>query len=187
MTVKLLPRRINLQDEDFRRLARSIAKMRRKHKFAVTAWVFLPDHWHAIIYPSHPLSISVVLKAVKVSSMISINVARGTGGELWQGRFFDRALCTVKEYHETVEYIHLNPVRRGLVEEPRTGNGPASMSTPIGAQRSRSGDAGWPSTVSACQPTRARPYEKPQTLGSRSALLAYRRRVGRSECAVHRN
>jgi putative transposase len=115
VTVKLLPRRIILQDEDFRRLARSIAKMRRKHGFALTAWVFLPDHWHAIIYPSHPLSISVVLKAVKISSMISINVARGTDGELWQGRFFDRALRTVQEYNETVEYIHLNPARRGLV------------------------------------------------------------------------
>ncbi len=33
-----------------------------------------------------------------------------------QGRFFDRALRTVKEYNETVEYIHLNPVTAGLVE-----------------------------------------------------------------------
>ncbi|HEV2424199.1 MAG TPA: hypothetical protein VGZ29_05170, partial [Terriglobia bacterium] len=54
--------------------------------------------------------------AVKASSMISINVARGTRGEVWQGRFFDRALRTVKEYNETVEYIHVNPVRRGLVQ-----------------------------------------------------------------------
>jgi putative transposase len=115
VTVRLLPRRITLQDDDFRLLARSLARMRRKHGFVLTAWVFLPDHWHAIIYPPHPLSISVVFKAVKVSSMIAINVARGTGGELWQGRFFDRALRTVKEYNETVEYIHLNPVRRGLV------------------------------------------------------------------------
>ena len=30
-------------------------------------------------------------------------------------RFFDRALRTVKEYNEKVEYIHLNPVRAGLV------------------------------------------------------------------------
>jgi len=30
---------------------------------------------------------------------------------LWQGRFFDRALRTVKEY------IHLNPVRAGLVSK----------------------------------------------------------------------
>jgi len=40
---------------------------------------------------------------------------RREGGELWQDRFFDHALRTVKEYNERVEYIHLNPVRRGLV------------------------------------------------------------------------
>jgi hypothetical protein len=59
-----------------------------------------------------------------VSSMISINLGRGESGEVWQGRFpstrlragFDRALRTVKEYHETVEYVHLNPVRRALVK-----------------------------------------------------------------------
>ena len=116
VTVRLLTKRARLQDRDFKLLALSIARMRSKHGFALTAWVFLPDHWHAIIYPSYPLSISVVFKAVKVSSMISINVARGTRGEVWQGRFFDRALRTVKEYNEAVEYTHLNPVRRGLVK-----------------------------------------------------------------------
>ena len=40
--------------------------MRRKHGFAITAWVFLPDHWHAIIYPPYPLTISTVFKALKV-------------------------------------------------------------------------------------------------------------------------
>ena len=51
-----------------------------------------------------------------MSSTIAINVGRQEGGDLWQGRFFDRALRTVKEYLETVEYIHLNPVRLGLVK-----------------------------------------------------------------------
>jgi putative transposase len=115
VTVNLLKLRTRLQEHDYERLARSVTKMRAKHGFVLTAWVFLPDHWHAIIYPPHPLPISTVLKAVKVSAMISINLGREETGELWQGRFFDRALRTVKEYHETVEYIHLNPVRRGLV------------------------------------------------------------------------
>ena len=39
-------------------------------------------------------------------------------GILWQGRFFDRAMRTAKEYYETVEYIHLNPVKAGLVSRP---------------------------------------------------------------------
>ena len=116
VTVDLLKLRTRLQEQDYQRLARSLAKMREKHSFLLTAWVFLPDHWHAIIYPPYPLTISTVLKAIKVGSMISINVGRGERGELWQGRFFDRALRTVKEYHETVEYIHLNPVRRGLAK-----------------------------------------------------------------------
>jgi putative transposase len=59
------------------------------------------------------------MKALKLSSMILINRRRGEAAELWQGRFFDRALRTVKEYHEKVEYLHLNPVRRGLVLRPQ--------------------------------------------------------------------
>jgi len=114
VTVKLLPSRADLEDPDYERLAGSLTRMRRKHGFAITAWVFLPDHWHAIIYPPYPLTISTVFKAVKVSSMIGINVRRRERGEVWQGRFFDHALRTVREYHGTVEYIHLNPVRRGL-------------------------------------------------------------------------
>ncbi len=38
--------------------------------------------------------------------------------QLWQPRFFYRALRTVKEYNEKVEYIHLNPVRAGLASRP---------------------------------------------------------------------
>jgi len=115
VTVDLLGSRATLQEADYARLALSLARMRQKHGFLLTAWVFLPDHWHAIICPPYPLTISRVFQAVKVSSMISINHGRGEAGELWQGRFFDRALRTVKEYVETVEYIHMNPVRRGLV------------------------------------------------------------------------
>ncbi len=87
---------------------------------------FLPDHWHAIIYPRYPVSISRAMSAVKVSSMIAINHGWQGEGELWQERFpslgsgqaFDQALRTVKDCWGTVEYIHSNPVRRGLVERP---------------------------------------------------------------------
>ena len=50
--------------------------------------------------------------------MIAVNRGRREAGELWQGCFFDHALRTVQEYLETVGYIHLNPVRRGLVKLP---------------------------------------------------------------------
>jgi len=53
--------------------------------------------------PRYPATISQVIKCVKQSSMTGINQRRGTGGQLWQPRFFDRALRTVQEYDEKVE------------------------------------------------------------------------------------
>jgi len=77
--------------------------------------VFLPDHWHAICAPQYPLTISEVVKSIKNSSATLINRGGAASGELWQGRFFDRTLRTVKEYNEKVEYVHLDPVKAGLV------------------------------------------------------------------------
>ena len=95
-----------------------IRERREEHGFLLTAWVFLPDHLHAIIYPPFPLTISRVLESIKVGATLRINRWRGERGMLLQGCFFDRAVRTVREYHEKVEYIHLNPVKAGLVQRP---------------------------------------------------------------------
>jgi REP element-mobilizing transposase RayT len=113
--VRLLQRRSELREADFRCLALARRRGRVLHPFFLTAWVFFPDHWHVICALVYPLTISRVMKSIKISSMILINRQRHASGELWQSRFFDRALRTVKEYNEKVEYIHLNPVKAGLV------------------------------------------------------------------------
>jgi len=118
VTCNLLRTRAVLNEDDFEILARVMQARREEHGFLLTAWVFLPDHWHAILGPRYLKGISLVMESVKVSSTRQINAERGDLGRLWQGRFFDRALRTVKEYQETVEYIHLNPLRRGLVKRP---------------------------------------------------------------------
>jgi putative transposase len=118
VTCKVLPGRGRLSEAEFALLAGSIQWRRRQHHFLLTAWVLLPDHWHAIVMPPYPSTISSVMESLKVSSNRQINQLRGDSGILWQGRFFDRVLRTVKEYHEKVEYIHLNPVKRGLATKP---------------------------------------------------------------------
>jgi putative transposase len=119
ITVRLLNRRIKLAEPDFALLARAFNRARALHSFYLTAWDFLPDHWHCICAPVYPATISLAMKSVKESSMRAINRRRGAQGELWQPRFFDRALRTVKEYNEKVEYIHMNPVRARLVSRPQ--------------------------------------------------------------------
>ena len=68
---------------------------------------------------------SRAMESIKVSGTRFINAGRGERGVLLQGRFFDRALRTVKEYNEKVAYIHWNPVKAGLVNGPRLGSGRA--------------------------------------------------------------
>ena len=118
VTCRLLPRRGKLQGSEFERLARVLRERREEYHFLLTAWVFLPDHWHAIIFPPYPLTISRAMESIKLGSTHRINSGRRESGVLWQPRFFDRAVRTVQEYYEKVEYIHLNPVRAGLVERP---------------------------------------------------------------------
>ena len=118
VSCRLLRSRQELSESEFDCLAQVIRARRKRHGFLLTAWVFLHDHWHAIFYPHSPLTVSDVMETIKVSSTRQINRGRGESGPLWQGRFFDRALRTVKEYHETIEYIHWNPVKADLVVRP---------------------------------------------------------------------
>jgi len=118
ISVRLLGRREKLTESDFALLARSFNRGRCLQPFYLTAWVFLPDHWHCLCAPVYRVTISLAMKSVKQSSMRAVNRRRGSEGELWQPRFFDRAVRTVKEYNEKVEYIHLNPVRAGMVSRP---------------------------------------------------------------------
>jgi putative transposase len=133
VTVRLLKRRRKLDDADFQCLALAICRARAGHPFFLTAWVFLPDHWHAICAPQYPLTISEVMKSIKNSSTTLINRGRAASGELWQGRFFDHALRTVKGYNGKVEYIHLNPVGpvRGMAQGSGIGSPLATDHSPL--------------------------------------------------------
>ncbi len=104
LTVKLLPKRRPLDGLQFALLARCLGAARSRQRFRLTAWVFFPDHWHAILFPSYPLTISAAMKSIKLSSTNWLGHCRREAGELWQGRFFDHALRTVKDYMHTVEY-----------------------------------------------------------------------------------
>ncbi len=118
VTCRLLAKRHVLSQVEFACLARVVHERRQEHGFLLTAWVFLPDHWHAILFPRHPLTISEVMESIKVSSRRRINRGPKESGGLWQGRFFDRAVRTVQEYQEKVKYIHENPLKAGPVTRP---------------------------------------------------------------------
>lgn len=87
ITCRLLPGRRILSEAEFACLARVIHERRVEHGFSLTAWVFLPDHWHAIFYPAFPLAISRVMEAIKDGASKRINRARcEVGNSFVRGR-----------------------------------------------------------------------------------------------------
>jgi REP element-mobilizing transposase RayT len=87
LTVKLLPKRRLPDKSRFALLARCLSVVRARRQFRLAARVLLPDHWHVILFPRHPFTISDAMKSIKLSSINSLSRHRGEAGELWQGRF----------------------------------------------------------------------------------------------------
>ena len=107
-----------------------------KYNIDVWAYVFMPEHVHLLIYPREEnYSISTILKSMKqATSQAYIHWCRenrpenltmmATGEDhpmhrFWQkGGGYDRNFWNPKEIRKLIDYIHMNPVRRGLVENP---------------------------------------------------------------------
>jgi REP element-mobilizing transposase RayT len=66
VTCNLRHTRTWLEDRDFEILARVIDARRQAHGFLLTAWVFLPDHWHAVIGLAYPKTISLAMESIRV-------------------------------------------------------------------------------------------------------------------------
>ncbi len=94
---------------------------RERHKFLFCGYVLMPNHGHALIWPRPPQPISDALPDVKKVSAQRLHRARRTHGRFWQHQFWDRFVRNAKEFRERLDYMHMNPVRRGLVKRPQDG------------------------------------------------------------------
>ncbi|MGH9453290.1 MAG: REP-associated tyrosine transposase [Terriglobia bacterium] len=96
----------------------SIEESRRRLGFALCVYVLMPDHWHGLLWPSGTLTISRVIQQIKYLSARRINRSRRTRGSLWQHQFWDRFVRHGREFSQRLEYMNMNPVRKGLVAKP---------------------------------------------------------------------
>jgi putative transposase len=46
-------------------------------------------------------------------------------GSRWQHQFWDRFVRHAREFTEWLEYMHMNPVRRGVIEKPEQWRWPS--------------------------------------------------------------
>lgn len=116
----------------------SILQAKSQPKFALWAYVVMPDHAHLIVYPlTAEYDIALFLKSTKQSAarkakhylqknngvwLKKLTTARGNREvfRFWQaGPGYDRNIKSDDELFEKIDYIHTNPFRKGLVADPQ--------------------------------------------------------------------
>jgi REP element-mobilizing transposase RayT len=118
VNVNLRPRIRRFGDSEYPVIIKVLEESRRRLGFLLCGYVLMPDHWHALIWPQYPRLISQVLHDVKKITTLRLHALRGHKGPLWQHQFWDRFVRHEREFKERLEYMHMNPVRKGLVKRP---------------------------------------------------------------------
>jgi putative transposase len=99
-------------------MAETLSCVRRRVNVAICGYCLMPDHWHAILFPEEPATISNVMLRIKTAFAQRLRKARPGTQPVWQARFYDHILRTGLEFDEALAYMHENPVKRGLAENP---------------------------------------------------------------------
>lgn len=107
-----------LCDAEFASILASFEESHRRLGFLLCGYVLMPDHWHGLLWPHYPLTISRLVQDIKYVSSRRVNRQRGSAGQLWQHQFWDRFVRHAKEFGQRLDYMHFNPVRRGLAAKP---------------------------------------------------------------------
>lgn len=81
----------------------------------VYAWALLPNHFHLLVR-SGPHPLPSAMRKVMTGYAVSYNLRRNRHGHVFQNRY-KSIVCEEEPYLlELVRYIHLNPLRAGLVK-----------------------------------------------------------------------
>ena len=129
--------------ERFRRgFVETLARVRQEKKFLLIGWVLMPDHFHLLIKPEPAESTPLILKQLKEEMATYIlkvlrehqqypwcrkmlarlrlppTVHDESHYRVWQRRFYPFNVYREKKRLEKLNYMHNNPVQRGLVSSP---------------------------------------------------------------------
>ena len=106
-----------------------LERMRQRFQMRVYGYVVMPEHVHLLLSEPENGILSDAIHFLKLSSskrsrsQVSAqkkgaNLGHEVLGPFWQKRYYDRNVRDNREFIAALKYIHRNPVKRGLVEQP---------------------------------------------------------------------
>src|SRR5579863_5177575 len=109
--------------------------VRTRYRFLLVGYVVMPEHIHLLISEPKIGTPSTAMQVLKqrVSRLLRRKVRRRIPNQLalwqdapvkelrsfWQRRFYDFNVWSRKKHIEKLHYMHMNPVKRGLVSAPQ--------------------------------------------------------------------
>jgi len=84
-----------------------------RYKFDILGYVIMPDHIHLLLTEPELKPLSTAIQVLKQTFSRTHSEP-----EVWEPRYYDFNIYTQAKLQEKLNYIHLNPVRRGLVLDP---------------------------------------------------------------------
>ena len=104
-------------DNDYQAYIERLARYRKKYDYKLHAYCLMPNHVHLLLESSeHPLA--KLMQGLQQSYSQYFNLKHRKTGHVFEGRY-KAILCQKDEYLlQLIRYIHLNPVRAGMVGSP---------------------------------------------------------------------
>lgn len=105
--------------DDFGRFKELLFDASTRFCCAIHAYVFMTNHVHMLLTPGDDVGPSRMMQAVGSRYAHFINTRRHRTGTLWEARYRSSHVNADRYFLVCSRYIELNPVRAGMVDEPR--------------------------------------------------------------------
>ena len=105
--------------DDYRRYLRYLAEIALREGCAIHAYVLMTNHAHLLVTPSTKGGVGRMMQALGRCYVRHVNQTYRRTGTLWEGRY--KACLVAGDAHllQCHRYIELNPLRAGIVADPR--------------------------------------------------------------------
>ena len=78
----------------------------------------MPEHVHLLLTPATDITMEHAIQLIKGGYSHAFGV-EFRSGEIWQRGFTDHRIRDAKDFDRHRDYIHQNPVKRGMVADAR--------------------------------------------------------------------
>jgi putative transposase len=98
-----------------------LEQTRQRYALRVYGYVVMPEHVHLLLSEPDRDLLANALQSLKLAvskGVARLGMADGEPAQFWQKRYYDRNIRDHEEFVEKRQYIHRNPVTRGLVKRP---------------------------------------------------------------------